>query len=172
MLFASGALLGYSSFEHARVCRKGPTGIGAFLFSATFLSLLQQENRAGNDPPSKSQTKGRLAPTPVLWGLRFPEGTCGSPRPTTKSRGPTEQVRATIAHLSRLIERHAAECQVPGVRFQMPGFRYQVPGTGAGAGRYERCPAPAFCLLPSAYRLLPRRCCLSYGCCRETHRRS
>jgi len=50
----------------------------------------------------------RLAQTPVLWGLRFPEGTCGSPRPTTKSRGPTEQVRATIAHLSRLVKRHAA----------------------------------------------------------------
>jgi hypothetical protein len=27
---------------------------------------------------------------------------------TTKSRGPTEQVRATIARLSRLVERHAA----------------------------------------------------------------
>jgi hypothetical protein len=49
----------------------------------------------------------RLAQDHVVWTLRFPEGTCGSPLLTIKSRGPTEQVRATIAHLSRLVERQA-----------------------------------------------------------------
>src|SRR5208337_1033266 len=83
----------------------------------------------------------RLAQTVVLWGLRFPEGACGSPGPATKSRGPTEQVRATIARPSRLVEQHAAGCQVPGVR-------YQVSGAGAGAGCYEKL--STFRFLPTA----------------------
>lgn len=51
---------------------------------------------------------GWLAQIPVLWRLRFPEGTCGSPQPTTKSRGPAEQVRATIVRLGLPVERDAA----------------------------------------------------------------
>lgn len=43
----------------------------------------------------------RLAQTPVRWGLRFPDGTCGGPRPATKSRGPSEQVRATYGEAAR-----------------------------------------------------------------------
>ena len=90
--------------------------------------------------------KPRLAQTPVLWGLRLSEGACGSPRPTTKSRGPTEQVHATIAHLSRLVELHAGgECARDA--------GCQVPGTHAGAGRYEKLSASRF--LPTAYWLLP-----------------
>ena len=84
----------------------------------------------------------RVAQTPVLWGLRFPEGTCGSPRPTTRSRGPTEQVRATIDHLSRLVEQHAAGEYTRNAVCQ-------VPGAGAGAGRYEKLCASRF--LPIAY---------------------
>jgi hypothetical protein len=90
----------------------------------------------------------RVAQTPVLWGLRFPEGTCGSPRPTTRSRGPTEQVRATIDHLSRLVEQHAAGEYTRNAVCQVPGVRYQAPGAGAGAGRYEKLCASRF--LPTA----------------------
>jgi hypothetical protein len=89
---------------------------------------------------------GWLAQNPAPRGMRFAEGTCGSPRPTTKGRGPTEQVRATIAHLSRLVERHPA-------REHTRDAGCRVPGAGAGAGRYEKLSAPRF--LPTTYWLLP-----------------
>ena len=104
----------------------------------------------------------RLAQTPVRWGLRFPDGTCGSPRATTKSRGPTEQVRATMAHLSRLVERHAdGECARPKALSEAARLKpAATKSCPAEAGRYEKLSASrflvnAFCVLPRGYCLLP-----------------
>jgi hypothetical protein len=85
---------------------------------------------------------GGLAQTADLWGLRFPEGICGSPRPTTKSRGPTEQVRTTIVHLSRLVERHAV-----GEYCRNPVCQMLVRAPAAT----KSWPPPASCLLLTAY---------------------